>query len=439
MYWTLLGEQADLLPTVLPLVVGLIALMLSYSSGFVNKRTSKMPGLDSPPSSWQCGKVLPHPEESQATTEFGKDRKSRQSFGAEPEDRKHPPGSVLAACDLFGCCGARPPNGDVIGKDKLTTKPLDSKYGFPKEMLISTVHVPVEEDIDGLLAAALPASANRSAMRRQLQAFAQVAASVPPSGWVQPTDLRVLLRFLVARRGNIEKALEFMHSVIEWREQWGVNRALVDRDLEPHEALDRYWKVFGVLGHDRDGDPVLWDRMGRCHPASLGKCSEAWSISHEIYTQELLMACLAQERQRHSRAGRSGGYGFTVVIDLEGLSLSHMDRRGLHLFQLCCRLDTDRYPEIVKRVLIVRAPSIFPLIWKIVRSFLDAGTREKIEIVPEANTRQAILEHIPEEDVPQALGGRLCLSGDPYCGSVIPSGGPVPDSELHRYRVDPTP
>ena len=36
----------------------------------------------------------------------------------------------------------------------------------------------------------------------------------------------------------------------------------------------------------------------------------------------------------------------------------------------------DRYPEVLKRIIAVRAPWVFPAVWRIVRTFLDKGTAE---------------------------------------------------------------
>ena len=36
------------------------------------------------------------------------------------------------------------------------------------------------------------------------------------------------------------------------------------------------------------------------------------------------------------------------------------------------------YPEIVKQTLIVKAPKVFPLVYNIMKPFIDKATREKI-------------------------------------------------------------
>ena len=47
-----------------------------------------------------------------------------------------------------------------------------------------------------------------------------------------------------------------------------------------------------------------------------------------------------------------------------------------HLFGPLPDASKDRYPEMLKRVLVIRAPWVFPAVWRIVRTFLDKGTAE---------------------------------------------------------------
>lgn len=335
--------------------------------------------------------------------------------------------------DFMFCCVSRDTEDAEEFERFLEEKHLDSKYGLPRSELYATEFAPENEDLERLFNVALPAWADRAEFGKRLRTLQERARNLQASGWVQPRDPRSLLRFLVARQGNVEQALGMLHATLEWRISSGADRALVDWDKAPHVALDPHWKCLGIMGHDHAGDPVVWERLGQCHIATLAKISDEWGLRHEIYMQECLMASMEHARRQQRKRSRTGGYNVMIVIDLEGLNMSHANRDILRTYKKLGRMNADYYPEIVKRVLIVRAPWVFPLIWRIVKTFLDKGTIEKVNIVSDKDTRSAILKYVPIECVPQALGGTASTNGDPYCGSVIAAGGPVPDAVHQRY------
>ena len=69
----------------------------------------------------------------------------------------------------------------------------------------------------------------------------------------------------------------------------------------------------------------------------------------------------------------------TSVIDLEHLSYKkHFYWPGIVIFRELVTLLESNYPERIKRVLIVRAPKIFPVAYSLVKHFLDDCTKDKI-------------------------------------------------------------
>lgn len=54
-------------------------------------------------------------------------------------------------------------------------------------------------------------------------------------------------------------------------------------------------------------------------------------------------------------------------MDLEGLSLRHLWRPGIKALLRMIEVVEDNYPETLGRLLIVRAPRVFPVLWTLVR------------------------------------------------------------------------
>lgn len=261
----------------------------------------------------------------------------------------------------------------------------------------------------------------------KLRRLRQLAEGLPGSGWVQPQDLRVLLRFLIARQLNVERALEMLQKVLHWRQQHGVSNVLPLWDKALHERFDRYFKCLAFTGTDLDGDPVIVERCGKVHVQSLAKCSEDFLRRHVIYSAECVLASLERSRQESCKDGTIRGFQLTVVIDLEEIDMTFADRRLLALSKAMGRIESENYPEVLKRVIVVRAPWFFPAVFQMFKPFMDPGTVAKISVPKAHDTRDVLLRHVPATAIPKDLGG--CLKDEVQ---LLPPGGVLPQDIIDR-------
>lgn len=239
-----------------------------------------------------------------------------------------------------------------------------------------------------------------------------------------PKDPMTMLRYLRARQGDVDKAVEMYRNSMRWREetQWvhGFFNGTIDDDL--HVRLSPHWKCIGVLGWDRVGRPVIYERLGQIHLRSLLQIPDEFLAKHHVWGHTRLQQAIDEQMQRQ---GRPHMY-ITAVVDLAGLGTQHFDMQGLMKFKKTIRVGSDYFPEILSRVLVVRAPWIFSAFWKIVENFFDPGTREKIQIVSGQETFERMSEIIDPKWIPQELGGTLRAGSGPFCYPLVAPGGPVP-------------
>ena len=64
------------------------------------------------------------------------------------------------------------------------------------------------------------------------------------------------------------------------------------------------------------------------------------------------------------------------------------------------------YPETMGRVLIIRAPRVFPILWTLVSTFIDERTREKFLFCDDDDFQHGLKVYIPEQHIPEFLGGK---------------------------------
>eukprot|EP00928_Gymnodinium_smaydae_P030108 TRINITY_DN22468_c0_g1_i1.p1 TRINITY_DN22468_c0_g1~~TRINITY_DN22468_c0_g1_i1.p1 ORF type:complete len:491 (-),score=57.69 TRINITY_DN22468_c0_g1_i1:101-1528(-) len=250
-----------------------------------------------------------------------------------------------------------------------------------------------------------------------------------------PKDAATMLRFVRARRGDIHAASRMYVKAMHWRESTGLEAPLragltipgpFSAELELHRRIDPYWPPCGLLGQDFDGDPVYWNRVGNSQVRELLRLPTEFFLRHESYTSTLLMLAMEELARQQGRQLAQ----LTVVVDLADLGLQHTHPAWARLMQRCVRVAEDYYPELVKRIILVRAPGIFPAIFRTASRFFDEGTKKKINIVGARNTFETLAEIMDKRWIPEALGGTNSMELDSWCAPCIPRGGAPPEDVI---------
>ena len=70
----------------------------------------------------------------------------------------------------------------------------------------------------------------------------------------------------------------------------------------------------------------------------------------------------------------------TAVMDLEGMRLGQVTSDFITLVKSMAQVDQARYPETMGRVFIINTPSAFPMVWRMIKPFLDPVVASKIGI-----------------------------------------------------------
>ena len=87
-------------------------------------------------------------------------------------------------------------------------------------------------------------------------------------------------------------------------------------------------------------------------------------------------------------------------------------QEGLNLLREIIRVDEANFPEVLRRLFIIRAPTAFTAIWKLVKPWLDQRTLAKIEICGYYDYLNTMQLEIDLEQIPQELGGKCaCPKG----------------------------
>ncbi|XP_043945405.1 SEC14-like protein 5 isoform X2 [Protopterus annectens] len=230
-----------------------------------------------------------------------------------------------------------------------------------------------------------------------------------------------ILRFLRARDFSIDKAREMLCQSLTWRKQHQVDYIL--ETWRPPPVLEDYY-AGGWHYHDKDGRPLYILRLGQMDTKGLVKAlGEEALLRHVLSINEEGQKRCEENTKVFGRPITS----WTCLVDLEGLNMRHLWRPGVKALLRIIEVVEANYPETLGRLLILRAPRVFPVLWTLVSPFINENTRQKF-LIYSGNNYQGpggLTDYLDKEIIPDFLGGE-CLCN-------VSEGGLVPKS---LYRTE---
>ena len=225
----------------------------------------------------------------------------------------------------------------------------------------------------------------------------------PNAAWA---DEAVCRRYLRARKGNLDKASAMLRETLQWRREFGVD------DLwRENSATVRRESATGKMrvspSRDRDGRPTLV----MCPRLENNQKGHEENLVNLVYHME--RATGGVPLRGGSPLARAPDGKLVVVMDFGGYSMRNAppmktSRATLSILQ-------DHYPERLHRFLLLRAPYVFHVFFRIISPFIDPGTRQRICFVSgSADEQREILQssfdlaHLEAD-----LGGELAHRWDP--------------------------
>ncbi|KAF4082148.1 hypothetical protein AMELA_G00148350 [Ameiurus melas] len=239
-----------------------------------------------------------------------------------------------------------------------------------------------------------------------------------------------LLRWLRARSFNVLKAEAMLRKHLEFRKRLQVDSIL--EEWKPPEVIEHYVSG-GMCGYDREGSPVWYDIIGPLDPKGL-----LMSATKQDYIKTKIRDCELLRRECLRQSERLGKTveSITLIYDCEDLGLKHIWKPAVEAYGEILTMFEENYPEGLKRILLIKAPKIFPIAYNLIKPFLCEETRRKIVIIG-SNWKEVLQKYVAPDQLPVVYGGTLTdPNGNPYCKTMIKYGGVVPKSYYIKYSVD---
>ncbi|EDM00207.1 similar to SEC14 (S. cerevisiae)-like 2 (predicted), isoform CRA_b [Rattus norvegicus] len=250
-----------------------------------------------------------------------------------------------------------------------------------------------------------------------LTRFREILQDVLPT--LPKADDFFLLRWLRARNFDLKKSEDMLRKHVEFRNQQDLDHILT---WQPPEVI-RLYDSGGLCGYDYEGCPVWFDLIGTLDPKGLFmSASKQDLIRKRIKVCEMLLhECELQSQKLGRKVER-----MVMVFDMEGLSLRHLWKPAVEVYQQFFAILEANYPETVKNLIVIRAPKLFPVAFNLVKSFIGEVTQKKIVILG-GNWKQELLKFMSPDQLPVEFGGTMTdPDGNPKCLTKINYGGDVP-------------
>ncbi|KAM5448749.1 hypothetical protein MaudCBS49596_005256 [Microsporum audouinii] len=235
-------------------------------------------------------------------------------------------------------------------------------------------------------------------------------------------DDSTLLRFLRARRFDVNGALAQFQATEEWRKENQIDALYENFDVDSYEEARKVYPQW-TGRRDRRGIPVYVYTIKHLNSKNMtayssSAASTATSATHtssKVPARLLRLFALYENMVRFvlplcSNLDRPNPetpiVNTTNIVDITGVGLKQFWNLKGHM-QDASTLATAHYPETLDRIFIIGAPVFFPTVWGWIKRWFDPGTTSKIFILTAAEVQPTLSSFIDAKNIPKRYGGEL--------------------------------
>jgi hypothetical protein len=258
---------------------------------------------------------------------------------------------------------------------------------------------------------------------QQIAQVHQLRMMLETEGYADRLDTLTLLRFLRARKFDVNASKQMFTDCEAWRKETKLDETVPVWDYPEKEEIKKY---YGQFYHktDKDGRPLYIETYGNIDLTTM----------YSITTPERMLTNLAVEYERVgdprlpacSRKVGSLLETCCTIMDLKGVGLAKIPQVYSYVRQASV-LSQNYYPERLGKMYIINSPWGFSTVWSVVKGWLDPVTVNKIHILG-SGYKTDLLKQVPVENLPKAFGGECECEG----GCENSDAGPWRDPEFAR-------
>ncbi|AEO67993.1 27d20494-096a-41b7-aaae-efb0c9e920f8 [Thermothielavioides terrestris] len=251
----------------------------------------------------------------------------------------------------------------------------------------------------------------------------QLRLLLEQEGFTKRLDTLTLLRFLRARKFDVELSKKMFIDCEKWRQETKLDDTVPSWEYPEKEEMFKYYPQY-YHKTDKDGRPVYIEQLGGIDLTAM----------YKITTAERMLTNLAVEYERLAdprlpACSRKAGTLLETcctIMDLKGVGLAKAPQVYSYVKQASA-LSQNYYPERLGKLYLINAPWGFSTVWSVVKGWLDPVTVQKIHVLG-SGYKSELLAQVPAENLPKQFGGECECPG----GCELSDMGPWREAEWAR-------
>ncbi|KAK9460611.1 CRAL-TRIO domain-containing protein [Lipomyces oligophaga] len=221
-------------------------------------------------------------------------------------------------------------------------------------------------------------------------------------GCSERLDDASLLRFLRARKFDLQKAKEMFLECEKWRQDFKVDEIVSSFSYDEKPLVSKYYPQY-YHKTDVEGRPVYIEQLGSVNLTEMYKIT-----TFERMLQNLVWEYEQFVLKRLPACSRKAGVLIETsctIMDLKGVGISSIQQVYQYVREASV-IGQNYYPERMGKFYMINAPFGFATAFRLIRPLLDPVTVSKIFILS-SSYQSELGKQIPAENLPKKFGG-LC-------------------------------
>ncbi|XVE74626.1 hypothetical protein DITRI_Ditri12bG0032300 [Diplodiscus trichospermus] len=201
-----------------------------------------------------------------------------------------------------------------------------------------------------------------------------------------------LMRFLIARSMDTEKATKMFVQWLKWRSSFVPNGFISESEVPDQlEAKKTFLQASSKTGY----------------AVIVVKACNHFPPKDHLQFKKFVVYLLDKTIASSVKGREMGTEKLIAILDFQNITYKNVDARGLITgFQFL----QAYFPERLAKCYLLHMPGFFVSVWRMVSRFIEKATLEKVLIVTNEEEKKSFIEEIGEDGVPIEYGGKAKLT-----------------------------
>lgn len=250
-------------------------------------------------------------------------------------------------------------------------------------------------------------------LRKRLEhSSADVQATVFPYPDIDEDSSYALCRWLRVCQFDVNKTMKKIEEASQYSAIPRQNRFYLDQDEALGVERSVYLQQFPQIYHgkSKNGAPIMISQLGKLNNKGAECVTTVEKVINFHWSE--MTHTFGKQLKKYSEDGSwSQRCELVLILDLDGLTSSHLTKKIMHIIKTQCFIDELCFPESLHRMICINAPTFFTLVWKMIKGWIDPRNTTKVELygTNKQDWLRRLHELIDKDELPSDYGGS-CMS-----------------------------